>query len=154
MQRKTAPSFCEHDIEPERIELVRVMPYQEYLLTHHDVDIVLDTFPCNGVTTTCHSLWMGVPVIVRSAGYRCVSRTGASILANMGLENLIAGSVREYRDIAVALATDTERLKCLRAGLRERMAQSPNTDGGAYTSEIEKIYREMWNEWCKSSSAP
>jgi predicted O-linked N-acetylglucosamine transferase (SPINDLY family) len=71
----------------------------------------------------------------------------------MGLENLIAGSVREYRDIAVALATDTDRLKCLRASLRERMAQSPNTDGAAYTSELEKIYREMWNDWCKSPSA-
>lgn len=146
--------FVELGIEPERIELVPVMPYQEYLLTHHDVDIVLDTFPCNGVTTTCHSLWMGVPVIVRSGGYRCVSRTGASILANMGLKNLIAGSAREYRDIAVALATDTERLKGLRAGLREQMARSPNTGGGAYTSELEKIYREMWNEWCKTPSTP
>jgi len=54
----------------------------------------------------------------------------------------------------VALTSDTERLKCLRAGLRERMAQSPNTDGGAYTSELEKIYREMWNEWCKFPSIP
>jgi predicted O-linked N-acetylglucosamine transferase (SPINDLY family) len=69
-----------------------------------------------------------------------------------GAEELIAGSARQYRDIAVALATDTERFKCLRAGLRERMARSSNIDGGAYTSELEEIYREMWNEWCKSSS--
>jgi len=54
----------------------------------------------------------------------------------------------------VALATDTERLKSLRAGLREQMARSPNTGGGAYTSELEKIYREMWNEWCKTPSTP
>jgi len=71
-----------------------------------------------------------------------------------GAEEPDSGSAREYRDIAVALTSDTERLKCLRAGLRERMAQSPNTDGGAYTSELEKIYREMWNEWCKFPSIP
>lgn len=145
--------FVQLDIDPERIEFVPAMSYQKYLLTHHDIDIVLDTFPCNGVTTTCHSLWMGVPVIVRAGDYRCVSRAGASILANMGLESLIARSVREYRDIAVALATDTDRLKCLRASLRETMAKSPNTDGGAYTSDLENIYRKMWCEWCRSAPA-
>lgn len=143
--------FARQGLAPERIECIAALSYENYLLAHHDVDIVLDTFPCNGVTTTSHGLWMGVPAIVR-AGDRCVSRAGTSLLTNLGLENLIAGSTQEYCDIAVALATDTERLRNLRASLREMMAKSPNTDGRAFAASLEIVYRRIWREWCNSAS--
>jgi protein O-GlcNAc transferase len=63
---------------------------------------------------------------------------------------LIARSAQEYRDIAVALATDLDRLRELRANLRETMARSPNTDGPAVTADLERLYRGMWTDWCGS----
>lgn len=144
--------FARQGLAPDRIECVGAMSYADYMLAHHDVDLILDTFPCNGVTTTSHGLWMGVPAVVR-AGDRCVSRAGTSLLTNVGLENLIVRSTEEYRDIAVALATDTGRLQTLRAGLREMMSSSPNTDGRAFAAGLEVIYRGIWREWCNSAAA-
>jgi predicted O-linked N-acetylglucosamine transferase (SPINDLY family) len=141
--------FTAQGIAADRIECLAPMPYERYLASHHDIDIALDSFPCNGVTTTVHSLWMGVPVVVRT-GERCVSRAATSQLANLGLAGLIAQSAEAYRDIAVQLATDPDRLRGLRASLRAMMAKAPNTDGAGVTAELEKLYRRMWAEWCES----
>ena len=59
----------------------------------------------------------------------------------------------EYRDIAVALATDLNRLCDLRANLRDTMAQSPITDGASVTAGLEALYRRMWIAWCNAPVA-
>lgn len=145
-------AFAAHGIAAARIDCLAAMPYERYLASHHEIDIALDTFPCNGVTTTVHSLWMGVPVVVRS-GERCVSRAAGSQLANLGLSALVARTAQEYREIAVALANDAARLRDLRANLRDRMAAAPNTDGAGVTAELEALYRRMWTDWCSRSGA-
>ncbi len=143
--------FAQQGITADRIDCLAAMPYEQYLASHHGIDIALDTFPCNGVTTTVHSLWMGVPVVVRS-GERCVSRAATSQLANVGLAGLVAQSAQEYRDIAVRLASDPARLHELRASLRAMMAAAPNTDGAGVTAELEALYRRMWVAWCGQSA--
>jgi len=85
------------------------------------VDIALDPFPFNGTTTTCEALWMGVPVITLR-GHRHAGRVGASLLTQIGLTDLIAHSIEEYVEIAVALAGNSGRLDDLRHALRPREA--------------------------------
>ena len=53
------------------------------------IDLCLDTFPFNGVTTTFEALWKNVPVITK-AGYNFNSRCGESILKNASTDNFIA----------------------------------------------------------------
>jgi protein O-GlcNAc transferase len=142
--------FAKHGIKPERIEL---LPFSASFSSHMDlynqIDIALDPFPYNGVTTTCEALWMGVPVITLE-GNTHASRAGASLLSNIGLAGLIADKHDEYIDIAVKLASDLEQLKSLRMNLRERIASSPLTDAKRFTSGLEMCYREMWQTWCGS----
>ena len=91
---------------------------------YNQVDISLDTFPLTGGTTTAESLWMGVPV-VSLRGPAFYERLSASILANAGLEDLIADDREGFERIALELAADRPRRVALRAGLRDQIRRSP-----------------------------
>ncbi|HEY6837800.1 MAG TPA: glycosyltransferase, partial [Geobacteraceae bacterium] len=116
-----------------------------HLETYRSLDISLDTYPYNGTTTTCESLWMGVPVITLM-GDRHASRVSASILTRLRLDDLIAGSEEEYVEIALRLAADAGRLLSLRKGLRKTMKSSPLCDRRRFSLQMEEAYRCMANE--------
>src|SRR5262249_341846 len=116
-----------------------------------EADIALDPFPFNGCTTTCHTLWMGVPVVTL-AGKSHVSRVGVSMLTNVGLPRMVANSVDDYVDIASALAADLEDLAELRRGLGSRMLNSPLTDARCFTRHLEDRFRQIWAGWCEQQA--
>ena len=99
-------------VEPDRVEFVEHCPRNEYLKLHHRIDIVLDTFPYNGHTTSCDALWMGVPV-VSLVGQTAVGRGGLSILSNINLAGLAATTPQHYIRIATELGADMSRLSAL-----------------------------------------
>lgn len=117
------------------------------------VDVALDTFPYNGTTTTCESLWMGVPVVA-VLGPSHVSRVSASLLHAVGAPELIADSVDAYVALAVSLARDRARVNAYRAGLRDMVASSPLCDAPAYARAVEAAYRTLWRAWCAAQSKP
>ena len=135
-------------ISGERIQLFGRTSKSEHLAACAGVDIALDTYPYNGTTTSCDSLWMGIPVITL-AGTTHVSRVGLSLLARVGLEEFVAHDEQHYTATALALAGDTQRLRALRAGLRERM-KSTLCDAGSFCREIEAGYESAWNAWYRS----
>jgi predicted O-linked N-acetylglucosamine transferase (SPINDLY family) len=139
--------FTRQGIAPDRLRVIGAKPFPDYLAMHKDVDIILDTHPYSGGTTTCHALWMGVPVVTL-AGETATSRGGASLLHALGLKELIAETPKQYLDIAVALASDPKRLARTRAGMRKRMAESVLMDEARFTHNLEKAYRAMWRNWC------
>ena len=128
------------------MKFVETLPQREYLRLYHQFDIVLDTFPYNGNTTSLDALWMGVPV-VSLAGETPVSRAGLSQLTKLGLRELIARSETEYVAIAEGLAGDLPRLAGLRASLRPRMLASPLMDADRFARNVEDAYRSMWKRW-------
>jgi predicted O-linked N-acetylglucosamine transferase (SPINDLY family) len=144
--------FAAHGISPERLELMPSRSFEDYLALHGTVDVMLDTFPYTGGTTTCHALWMGVPV-VSLVGDTATSRGGASILHAVGLPELVAQTPDQYIGIAADLAADRERLASLRAGMRERMRASPLMDAERFTRNLENAYRTMWRTWCQTQAS-
>jgi len=142
--------FAAAGVDPARLELVGWSESQEaHLALYGRVDIGLDTFPYGGATTTCEALWMGVPVVTL-AGDRAASRYGASLLSQVGLDDLIAGNADELVEVAAALAADRDRLAALRRGLRDRMRASPLCRPAPFTRALEEAYRGMvetvWSE--------
>ena len=126
--------------------------HEEHMGRYRTIDIGLDTFPYNGTTTTCEALWMGVPVVTL-AGDRHAARVGASLLGAAGLPELVAGTVTDYVQRAVALAGDGARLRHYHATLRATLAASPLTDGARFTRALEALYREAWAEAGRRATA-
>jgi predicted O-linked N-acetylglucosamine transferase (SPINDLY family) len=139
--------FAAHGVVPERIEFEPRLPSPQYQALRSRVDIALDPFPMNGGSTTCETLWMGVPLVTLS-GDRFVSRAGTSLLTAAGLAECIARDEAEYVAIAAGLAADLPRLAQMRAALRDQMRQSPLLDGARFTRNLEAAYRQLWRDWC------
>jgi predicted O-linked N-acetylglucosamine transferase (SPINDLY family) len=139
--------FAAAGVAGERLTVLPRLGLVEYLQQFDAVDIALDTTPYGGGTTTFDALWMGVPVLTL-AGERPVSRSAASILGALGLEEWIAASADEYVRLALAHATDPGRIAALRGSLRQRLQASPLMDEAGFARDIEAAYRGMWRAWC------
>ncbi len=107
---------------------------------YHLVDLVLDTMPFGGVNGTIEALDMGVPVVTL-VGKRHGERTTYSILRNLGVEQTIAHSGRDYVDIAARLAGDGAFRAELRAAIAAGLAASPLVDMPSHTRHLEAAYR-------------
>lgn len=138
--------FGERGIAPERIECRGWSTFPDFLrLLNEHIDIVLDTWPFAGHTTTCHALLMGVPVITLATdSFR--GRMGASILTHIGMPELIADNASGYSERAIELASDLPRLAGLRAELRERLLGSVIYDHAGFTRRLESAYAGMVQE--------
>ena len=141
-------AFAGHGVPEARLRLVGRLPFAAFLEAHLEADLALDPFPFNGTTTTCHTLWMGVPVVAL-AGTTHAGRVGVSILTNSGLAQLVACDESGYVALAAALAGDVSRLRELRGGMREKILSSPVTDGRRLTRFLEIAYRKMWEDYCR-----
>lgn len=128
-----------------RVQLAEAGTRIEYLAAHAEVDILLDTFPHSGATTTCEALWMGVPTVTLS-GTTMLARQGASLLTCAGLSEWIASDEDDYVARAVRHAGDLESLARLRTGLREQVAASPLFDAARFTQLLQKAVRGMWQQ--------
>ncbi|MGH7180001.1 MAG: tetratricopeptide repeat protein [Tepidisphaeraceae bacterium] len=134
-------------IDPSRILLPGRMSWQEYLNLYQQSDILLDTYPHNGHTTTCDALWQGVAVVTLAGPTHC-TRLGASVLSKLGLTDFIATTPPQYVRIATDLCAEARRLGELRSTMRSRIHQRGLTDGARLAREIETAYRDMWRPWC------
>jgi predicted O-linked N-acetylglucosamine transferase (SPINDLY family) len=142
--------FAQHGIDGRRLALLPMdYDFTAHLARYHEIDVGLDPFPYNGTTTTLEALWMGVPVISIGGDRHC-ARVGASILANLGLNELVGRNVEHYQTLAVDLAADRARLSSLRETMRERISASPLRDEAGFVRAMESAYREMWRKWCEA----
>lgn len=133
----------------DRVAMFEAQPRAQYLAAHAAIDVILDTFPYPGGTTTCEALWMGVPTLTL-AGDRLLSRQGASMLHAAGLDRWIARSKNDYVEKAVQFASDLTALADLRARLRDQVAASALFDATAFARHWEDA---MWSMWRKKMAA-
>ena len=138
-------------VAPERISIHGVVPYEEYHRLIGGVDIGLAPFPYNGATTLMDCIWNGVPVVAKAGGETFTTRLGPSVLATLGLEELIAGGPDDYVRIASGLASDRARLAELRQAMRGRLERSPLRDFAGFTRALEAAYGAMWRDPARRS---
>ena len=109
----------------ESIQFVdRQEDLKNHLITYNGIDIALDTFPYNGVTTSFEAIWMGVPVITM-AGYNFNSRCGESINKNLNMERMVAKDEDDYENKVVNLSNNHEDYINLRKSIFVNALKSP-----------------------------
>lgn len=136
--------FAVHGVGAERLRLLpRQAADADHLALYGAIDIALDTYPYNGVTTTCEALWMGVPV-VSLVGSGFAARMGLTLLSAVGQSQWAAASEDAYLAQVVRLADDGAARADLRTALRGQMQRSPLMDEAGFTAELEAAYQAIW----------
>jgi protein O-GlcNAc transferase len=130
-------------VQRDRVSVHGGSVRKEYLQAYSEVDVILDTFPFPGGTTTLEALWMGVPTVTLT-GETLIARQGESILRCAGLENWVASSEEEYVSLAREHVADLASLEVLRANLRTRVGASPLFDAASFADAFEQALLGMW----------
>lgn len=112
--------FEKNSIIESVVFLDKTKNFNDHLNLYNEIDIALDTFPYNGVTTSFEALWMGVPVLTMK-GYNFNSRCGESINKNVGLDELIANNEEDYNHIAIKIGNNKDYLQSIRKKLFENV---------------------------------
>lgn len=135
-------TFSGLGIDAERLLFKSWISGDSHLSIYNQMDIALDPFPYNGTTTTCETLWMGVPTVTLE-GQAHAARVGISLLNVCGLGELIAPDRTHYISLAVNLATAPERLQTYRRDLRSKMMASRLCNGADFTLAFEKALSDL-----------
>jgi predicted O-linked N-acetylglucosamine transferase (SPINDLY family) len=142
--------FERFGVSRDRVDVYEMFSsHFEHLELYNQVDLILDTYPFNGCITTIEGLWMGVPTISLFGKDLLVSRSGLSILSQLGLEIFAASDPDEYVAKAIAFAGELDNLEKIRSALRQMTLGSNLCNPKKYAQSLETAYRRMWHRWCR-----
>ena len=138
-------------VRADRVTFAGRLPRLEYLQLYRQIDIGLDTFPCQGHTTSLDALWMGVPVVSLLSPL-LVGRAAITLAANLELGELVHETNEGFVQAAVQLASDVAKLQGLRSNLRSRMKACPLMDAHRFARNMEAAYRSAWRLRCEGNT--
>jgi len=133
-------------IDGNRLIFTHTVSPEEHLMRIPLADLILDTLPCNAHTTASDALWMGVPLLA-CRGTTFAGRVGASLLAAVGLPQLVAETLTEYETLAERLARDPAALASARDHLDKNRYTVPLFDTARTTRAIETAFTAMMDRW-------
>lgn len=140
--------FFEEIAESEGVscDRLRFLPETDAEATHRAnlaiADVVLDTYPYNGATTTLETLWMGVPLVTR-VGEQFAARNSYTMLMNVGVEAGIAWTDEEYVEWGVRFGNDAALRQHVHWQLLQSRQTAPLWNAKQFTHEMENAYQEM-----------
>ena len=108
-------------------------------------DVVLDTYPYNGATTTLETLWMGIP-LVTLAGEHFSSRNSYTMMINAGIQAGIAWSAADYVKWGIRLGQDADLRQQIGWTLRQSRQTAPLWNARQFTRSLETAYQHMWQQ--------
>ncbi|MCP1772797.1 putative O-linked N-acetylglucosamine transferase (SPINDLY family) [Neisseria perflava] len=125
---------------------------QEYLQSYNGIDLILDTFPYPGGTTTVEALWMGVPTMTLTQP-GMIARQGEQLLSAAGYPEFVCRSRDEFieKGIYWAAPENREKLTALRAAIRDKVLASPVFDTEQFAQDWCDLIREIWRDACEKA---
>jgi predicted O-linked N-acetylglucosamine transferase (SPINDLY family) len=106
-------------------------------------DVVLDTYPYNGATTTLETLWMGIPLVTK-VGEQFAARNSYTMMMNAGVKEGISWNDEEYIEWGIRLGKDETLRQKITWQLQQSRKTAPLWNAKQFTCEMEKAYEQMW----------
>lgn len=138
--------FYKQGIGADRFILKPRMSLKDYMALFHQIDLMLDTWPYGGGTTTNDAVSMGVPVLSIKSQHPVQTRMNA-LSRSFGLEQFITNSTEDYIKAAVGWANKLEELQAVRSNLLNR-PEAVDKEQSANHLNWNVPLRMAWQRWC------
>ncbi|RMH70829.1 MAG: O-linked N-acetylglucosamine transferase, SPINDLY family protein, partial [Cyanobacteria bacterium J007] len=140
----------EEGVEPKRLKFLPKSPTEAIHRANLGIaDVVLDTYPYNGATTTLETLWMGVPLVTR-VGEQFAARNSYTMMVNAGITEGIAWTDEEYVEWGVKLGKDPSLRQDISWRLLRSRQTAPLWNAEKFTRQMEQAYEQMWEIYLQS----
>jgi predicted O-linked N-acetylglucosamine transferase (SPINDLY family) len=136
-------------VDCDRLKLLPLSPTEASHRANLAIaDVVLDTYPYNGATTTMETLWMGVPMVTK-VGQQFAARNSYTMMMNAGITEGIAWTDEEYVEWGIKLGTDENLRQQVAWKLRKNRQTAPLWNAKQFTRDMENTYQQMWLNYIK-----
>jgi predicted O-linked N-acetylglucosamine transferase (SPINDLY family) len=112
-------------------------------------DVVLDTYPYSGATTSLETLWMCIPIVTK-VGEQFSARNTYALMMNAGITEGIAHTDEEYIEWAVRLGKNEDLRQKIAWKLKKSRETSPLWNAKQFTRDMESAYEKMWQIYLDS----
>jgi protein O-GlcNAc transferase len=108
-------------------------------------DLFLDTDIYGAHSTGTDALWSGLPLLTPTYMSSMAARVSGSLMRTVGLAHMVARSLDEYQDLAVALVNNRHALLRVRKRLRRERWESPLFDTRRWMRDWERGVSMLWD---------
>ncbi len=129
----------------DRVHVIGRVSEAEFHRLLDGIDVALDPLVFSGATSTLDCLWAGIPVITEP-GVLPHTRSTASILHTLDLQQWVAHDADAFVAIAAALALDAAERARWRSELPQRLRASSLSDGSRFVAALERLLRDVWRD--------
>ncbi len=109
-------------------------------------DVVLDTYPYNGATTTLETLWMNIPIVTK-VGEQFAARNSYTMMINAGIKEGIAWTDSEYLEWGIRFGMDLGLRQQVAWQLKQAKHTAPLWNTRNFVKEMENAYMQMWQKY-------
>ena len=133
------------DVDRKRIIIINKLQNDEYNKLFSMVDVLLDTFPYSGTTTTCNALFNSIPIVSLYNDNYHAHNVSCSLLTNAGLPELVAKSQDEYVDIVKQLVNKPTRIDGYKKTIRDKFLNL--MEPGPFMKDYENLLVGVYSKY-------
>lgn len=137
--------FASKKINLERIKLFGHSEKEEYYDYFNKVDLLLDSFPICGGTTSLDALYMGTPILTLY-GKQYAHRFTASLNTILGLDDLISYNLEEYISKAISLISTPNKILTYHKIISDKFINSAICDIEEFTKDFKSKLNQKYQE--------
>jgi protein O-GlcNAc transferase len=141
-QKRILDYFQGLDVRAHRISFHLRGSYEGYLNALASISVFLDTSPCGAHTTASDALILGLPLVTLT-GNTFATRVAGSLLNEIGCDELITKTPRNFVDTAIQLGTDLPLLQSFETRIYEGLPSTVWADPSRFSRSLEAAYRQI-----------
>ena len=136
VRKKFIKKFEDNKVNKNKLIIEGKSSRAKHMDCYNKIDIVLDTFPASGGTTSFEASYMCVPILTKINENSFWFRTGESINRNLNMNDWIAKDESDYVQKAVKFSENKNHLINLKIELRNLALKSSLFDSKNYSNDF------------------